>query len=112
MNIYQMTNKDTHARAVVVAKSAEAARCMRPDGKATHRGRGWIYAPGGAPSLACWPDDIEKVHADLAGRAAAPFDCPQVLVFDRDEQLRQPGEGPDESWGALFASLPEEERAR
>lgn len=107
MQLFLLTNKDTHARAVVVAESSEHARHMRPDGiavweKLSKRWRSWdhgaqIMVP--ARPVAWWPTDLSRIHADALGRADTSWAVPQVLACDKSETKRKLGEGPDDTWG-------------
>lgn len=83
MPIYLVTNKQTHARAAVVAPNESVAISLIPDHPA-------------------WPVDPDQIDASDAVKFSGFHD---VVVIDNDPQLRQPGEGPDPSWGALFEEL-------
>lgn len=107
-SIYLVTNKVTHARMVVVAPNAEAARRQHPTCEsAVREGRGWVRHVGGhfgrdvvtVPPPG-WPIDLDLVDATVAGEAGRLFSSTtQVLAFERSLDLRQRGEGPDDSWG-------------
>lgn len=115
MQLYLLTNKDTHARAVVVAPSAAFAQRMRPDDKARFdcvlgkwmRFDHAVQAMREAPPLPCWPTDLTRIHVEELGRLAhRELDgVEQVLAFDASARLRHAGEGPDASWGELFDTL-------
>jgi hypothetical protein len=107
--VYLLTNKDTHARAVVIARDEYEARRTRPDGKATYDpvSETWRTWDGALqmfrrpPALTSWPEDFDRIHADeIAGQVHRDFDgITSVLAFQDDGQLRVKGEGPDETWG-------------
>ena len=107
MNTYLLTNKDTHARAFVIAESEQAARERHPNGTAVWdplQSRWYEYQHAThtmhTVSVPWWPDDLERVHADYIGPArASDFKVAAVLVCEADEQKRVKGEGPDDSWG-------------
>lgn len=103
-NIYQLTNRKTHARAVVICASEQQAREMRPDG-AIWRDRWVVYHHASmtfiaAPELPAWP--VEPKHASaqlLARHVESAFDVHSTVVaFDANTEPRQRGEGPDEWW--------------
>lgn len=105
MPIYQVTNRKTHARAVIVAANEQAAVATRPDGALWQRGQ-WMayrhelmdYVP--APALPCWPVTPEHACADLLARSVESiFDVGfSVVAFDRNDLPRSRGEGPDHWW--------------
>lgn len=114
MLIYLLTNKDTHARAVIVAESPLAARHTRPDERAQWdpRSQWWRrYDHTGhrflrEPPVPWWPEDVARVVADPVGYVATEqWNAPQVLAFNPDATLRKPGEGPDDSWGERYLEL-------
>jgi len=116
MPVYLLTNRVTHARAVVVASDEREAVSMHPtDDMAHRRAKGWgryrLRSPGSllggevlveVPPPAGWPVDLSLVDATLLARyedRGAPHG-PQA--YQADMQLRQgpPGqEGPDSTWG-------------
>lgn len=104
MQIFQVTNRKTHARAVIVARSERAACEHRPDNAHWRDGRWVVYDHGpmtfrAAPELPCWPVTPEHVCAQvLATSVVSLFDVEAVIAFDRDETPRQRGEGPDHWW--------------
>jgi len=110
--VYELTNKVTFARAVVVARSEREALEMHPTNDfATWRGDGW-YRYKAATSFGAahgwvrvpqppgWPVNLELVSAELmASRADGPMGYDGPHAYQPCEDLRQPGEGPDSSWG-------------
>lgn len=112
MPIYLLTNKVTHARAVVIARNAHAAKRVHPTNDLAHRraddrgwavyGSNWVAQP--IPPPPGWPVDLALVHADeLAHEAHRDWDgSDHAIAYQESLELRVGGprpEGPDESWG-------------
>jgi hypothetical protein len=104
VQIFQLVNRRTHSRAVVVANSESDARHMRPDGAIWRDGR-WVAYDRLAhdlrpvPELPSWPVGPEHAHADLLARTVeSRYDVANIIAFQSDLTPRQRGEGPDHWW--------------
>lgn len=115
MPIFQVTNRLTHSRAVVIADNERRACELRPDGAIWHESpaRAWFefnQLTNGwrrALPLDGWPDSIDFVHADMiARRAESAFDVEQVVCFESSTDRREAGEGPPE-WFEPTGECPE-----
>lgn len=104
MPLFQVVNRKTHSRAVVVAATERRAREMRPDGAIWRNDRWCVYDHKLSDfrvvsDLPEWPVNPEHAHADLLARdVVSRYDVEDVLVFQATTAPRQPGEGPDEWW--------------
>lgn len=119
MPVYLLTNKVTHARAVVIANNEDEARRMHPTCEGARRDaddRGWsrtryrsthsTYTESVPPPTG-WPLDVSLVHADEVARDCTRMWTPghgggQVLAYEDSTDLRvgPPNqEGPDPTWG-------------
>lgn len=107
MYIYQLTHRETYARAVVIAETARQAQEMRPDGAFWHDGAWrksafalprptpWRLAP--ADPLPCWPNNPDIVCADELGRAHPKW-ARDVIAFEINDEPRVRGDGPVRWW--------------
>lgn len=104
MPLFQVVNRKTHSRAVVVASTERRAREMRPDGAVWRNERWQVYDHKISdfrivPDLPEWPVGPEHAHADLlAQHVVSRYDVENVLAFEATTTPRLPGEGPDEWW--------------
>lgn len=118
MKVYRLTNKVTHARAVVVARDEHEAVRTHPTCDGAHRREGgwYTYKLAGrsahsvqvltrVPPPAGWPLDVSLVHADALAEVN-PIHyrdiCVGAVAYQADLQLRVGPlghEGPDASWG-------------
>ena len=114
MHLYLLTNKVTHARAVVLAANPEDAVRVHPTDDLAHRradDRGWerytatSYTGKRIPPPVGWPAATRLIHADLIGRAEGEYrsgSCALPIAYQESLVLRVGGErpeGPDASWG-------------
>lgn len=116
MPVYLLTNKVTHARAVVIAESADEARAVHPTNGCAHRRWGrWARYRGGpmsetretVPPPEGWPRDLSLIHADeIAPCVARQWEgCAQPLCYEPSTDLRRGApnqEGPDATWGGYL----------
>ncbi len=113
MPVYLLTNRITHSRCTVIANDPEAAKFLHPTNDFAVRrpfDRGWsrercLRGSGfrtyteAVPPPDGWPLDLKYVHVTEIARDVDRNAPEGVLSYQNDMQLRQRGEGPDDTWG-------------
>ena len=112
MYIWRLTNKVTFSRAVVTAESAEAAKRIHPTNDLAAwdelAGRWQRWRDGGlgkftgyqhVPAPRGWTTNLDLIDAEILGEVTDRSPAIACEAYQASEELRAPGEGPDETWG-------------